>query len=179
MIHRERERAAPYTCRMDSPLGSILFLGSRSGLVSLHLEKTRYGPFPSPDREEDPSVFTEAREQLTAYFAGTLKVFGLRLAAEGTPFQNKVWRALMDIPFGETESYGALAKRIGRDGAARAVGLANGHNPIAIIVPCHRVIGADGSLTGYGGGIERKKWLLEHERRFSGSKTGRQATLNW
>lgn len=177
MIHRERERAARYFSRMDSPLGSILFLGSREGLVSLHLEKTRYGPFQSPESEEDPTVFTEARDQLAAYFAGTLKVFDLKLAAEGTPFQNTVWRALMDIPFGETESYGALAKRIGSEGAARAVGLANGHNPIAIVVPCHRVIGANGSLTGYGGGIERKKWLLEHERAFSEPKRARQASI--
>jgi len=86
---------------------------------------------------------------------------------------------LLEIPFGTTESYGALAKRIGNDGAARAVGLANGHNPIGIIIPCHRVIGANGSLTGYGGGIERKQWLLEHERRFSKQVTPLQAQLNW
>lgn len=179
MIHREREKAAPYFSRLDSPLGSILLLGNRDGLVSVHLEKTRYGPFVSPGCAENGAIFSDACEQLSAYFVGRLKAFDLRLAALGTPFQNTVWRALMDIPFGETESYGALAKRIGSEGAARAVGLANGRNPIAIIVPCHRVIGANGSLTGYGGGIERKKWLLDHERRFSEPERTKQATLRW
>ena len=101
---------------------------------------------------------------LDAYFAGDLAAIeGLATAAVGTPFQRQVWTALRDIPAGSTTSYGALAARLGQPGAARAVGLANGANPIAIVVPCHRVIGADGSLTGYGGGIARKQWLLEHE----------------
>ena len=173
---------ARYFSRMESPIGSVLFLGDEEGLVALHLEKKRYGP-EQPDRcERNDEVFAAAREQMAAYFKGALQEFDVPLAAAGTPFQRIVWRALMDIPFGETESYGALAKRIGHDGAARAVGLANGHNPIAIIVPCHRVIGSNGSLTGYGGGIARKKWLLEHERSFAKpSRTGRpiQARLDW
>ena len=158
---------ARYFSRMDSPIGSVLFLGDEDGLTALHLEKKRYGPEKPDDAERNDDAFSAAREQLGAYFKGELTEFDVPLAARGTPFQKTVWRALMEIPFGETESYGALAKRIGHDGAARAVGLANGHNPIAIVVPCHRVIGSNGSLTGYGGGIERKKWLLEHERRFS------------
>ena len=107
------------------------------------------------------------RAQLQAYFAGELRDFELPLAAEGTPFQQRVWRALCDIPYGETISYGELARRIGQPTASRAVGLANGQNPISIVVPCHRVIGANGSLTGYGGGLARKRWLLAHESKGS------------
>jgi methylated-DNA-[protein]-cysteine S-methyltransferase len=117
--------------------------------------------------KRDDAALSEARAQLQAYFAGELRGFELPLAAEGTPFQQRVWRALCDIPYGETISYGELARRIGQPAAARAVGLANGQNPIAIVVPCHRVIGANGSLTGYGGGLERKRWLLAHESRGS------------
>jgi O-6-methylguanine DNA methyltransferase len=104
-------------------------------------------------------------EEFDAYFAGELSSFDLEMNALGTPFQRSVWSQLCEIPYGETISYGELAQRLGNPNASRAVGLANGRNPIAIIVPCHRVIGADGSLTGYGGGLERKTWLLEHERR--------------
>jgi O-6-methylguanine DNA methyltransferase len=104
-----------------------------------------------------------AAEQLDQYFAGARRRFDLPLDLPGTPFQQRVWQALSEIPFGETLSYGQLAARIGKPGAARAVGLANNRNPISIIVPCHRVIGADGSLTGYGGGLDRKRWLLAHE----------------
>ncbi|HEY2249817.1 MAG TPA: methylated-DNA--[protein]-cysteine S-methyltransferase [Planctomycetaceae bacterium] len=102
-------------------------------------------------------------EQLTEYFAGRLQKFDVCLAPAGTPFQKKVWQELCRIPFGVSISYGELARRIGQPTASRAVGMANGRNPISIIIPCHRVIGANGTLTGYGGGIERKKWLLEHE----------------
>jgi methylated-DNA-[protein]-cysteine S-methyltransferase len=133
----------------------------------MYMQKQRYRP-PLPDfYVRDDAMFAEARRQLTAYFAGELSEFDLPLAPEGTDFQKIVWKALLDIPFGGTESYGSLAKRINHDGAARAVGLANGHNPIGIVIPCHRVIGANGSLTGYGGGIERKQWLLQHERRYA------------
>lgn len=105
-----------------------------------------------------------ARE-LEEYFAGTRRTFAVPLAPKGTPFQQAVWHALLDIPYGDTVSYGELAARIGRPGAVRAVGAANGANPIPVIIPCHRVIGSDGKLTGYGGGIERKQWLLAHEGR--------------
>jgi O-6-methylguanine DNA methyltransferase len=109
-------------------------------------------------------VLTQARKQLAEYFAGKRTDFDLPLSATGTEFQESVWRALQEIPYGRTVSYGKIATRIGRPAAVRAVGAANGANPIAIVIPCHRVIGADGSLTGYGGGEPRKKWLLDHER---------------
>src|SRR5262249_46745434 len=114
----------------------------------------------------DDAVFAGPRTQLTEYFGGGRAEFELPLLPEGTPFQRKVWNALCEIPYGETISYGELARRIGQPTAARAVGLANGSNPLPIVVPCHRVIGADGSLTGFGGGIERKRWLLAHEAKF-------------
>jgi methylated-DNA-[protein]-cysteine S-methyltransferase len=110
---------------------------------------------------EEP--FADVSRQLAEYFAGRRTVFDVPLAISGSPFQRRVWRALQDIPYGETISYGELARRIGVPSASRAVGVANGHNPISVIVPCHRVIGADGSLTGYGGGLERKRVLLELE----------------
>jgi methylated-DNA-[protein]-cysteine S-methyltransferase len=113
----------------------------------------------------DDGPFREARRQLDAYFAGELREFNLELAPDGSPFRQRVWRALGDIPYGATESYGALALRIGLPQAARAVGLANGRNPISIVIPCHRVIGKNGALVGYGGGLERKQWLLSHEQR--------------
>lgn len=111
----------------------------------------------------DDTELAEARAQLDEYFAGTRTDFELELAADGTLFQKKVWKALRTIPFGTTQSYGQLATKIGKPTAARAVGAANGCNPISIVVPCHRVIGADGSLTGFGGGLKRKQWLLNHE----------------
>jgi methylated-DNA-[protein]-cysteine S-methyltransferase len=107
--------------------------------------------------------FTSAVEQLEQYFAGERVEFDLALDMHGTQFQRDVWDALLTIPYGETCSYGEIAKRIGRPDRARAVGAANGSNPVSIIVPCHRVIGSDGSLTGYGGGLPRKRWLLDHE----------------
>jgi methylated-DNA-[protein]-cysteine S-methyltransferase len=113
------------------------------------------------DQADD--VLRQVEYQLTAYFAGELRDFDLPLAPVGTPFQERVWQALRDIPYGATTSYSALANRIGAPGAARAVGLANGRNPIAIIIPCHRVIGAGGTLVGYGGGLNRKRWLLDLE----------------
>src|SRR5205807_5632410 len=118
-----------------------------------------------PGWRADRGAFADVSRQLAEYFAGDRTAFNVPLAAGGTPFQRAVWEGLQDIPYGETVSYGELARRIGRPSAVRAVGLANGRNPIAVIVPCHRVIGADGTLTGYGGGIERKRLLLELETR--------------
>jgi O-6-methylguanine DNA methyltransferase len=147
---------------VESPLGPLL-LGAEDGALTLLWMS------PLPEREtggadaRDRAVLAAARDQLEAYFAGDLTAFDLPLAPVGTPFQQRVWSALVEIPFGETVSYGSLAIRLGRPGAARAVGLANGSNPISIIIPCHRVIGSDGRLTGYGGGIDRKAWLLDHE----------------
>jgi len=123
---------------------------------------------PDPEWQRDDSLFTGVFAQLRAYFAGELTGFDLPLHIGGTAFQNAVWTALADIPFGETVSYGELAGRIGRPTASRAVGAANGANPLPIVLPCHRVVGADGSLTGFGGGIETKRALLAHERRLAG-----------
>lgn len=146
-----------------SPIGELLITGDGDVLTRLYMQSQKYGCRPPADWRRDDAPFKPAREQLAAYFAGELQSFDLPLAPAGSRFQKTVWQALLDIPYGQTESYGSLARRIGFANGARAVGLANGHNPISIIIPCHRVIGADGSLTGYGGGIERKHWLLTHE----------------
>jgi methylated-DNA-[protein]-cysteine S-methyltransferase len=158
---------AAYYSEMDSPVGTLWLLGDESSLVGLYMEDQRYRPTLPVGCERSDKVFRGVKEQLKAYFSGKLRAFDVELNGQGSEFQRKVWRALCTIPFGETESYGGLAKRIGNANASRAVGLANGKNPIGIIVPCHRVIGASGSLTGYGGGLPRKQWLLEHERRFA------------
>lgn len=145
----------------NSPVGPLTLVSDGGSLVGLHFEG--WGPPAGALHKPDTVLATTAR-QLDAYFAGRLRTFDLPLAPVGTPFQNRVWSALRAIPFGETRNYGQLAKAIGKPTAMRAVGAANGRNPIAIVVPCHRVIGADGSLTGFGGGIERKKFLLSLEQ---------------
>lgn len=145
---------------MPSPVGALLLCGDDEGLEGLYLSDHRHGRVIGPAWTRRDDAFSATCEQLEAFFAGERATFDLPLAASGTPFQQTVWRALLDIPYGETESYGALAARLGRPGAARAVGLANGRNPISIVVPCHRVVGASGSLTGYGGGLEAKRALL-------------------
>jgi methylated-DNA-[protein]-cysteine S-methyltransferase len=147
----------------DSPVG-LLTLAGRNGTLS-HLRMV--GQTYEPNRAgwtRDDDAFADAVEQLAAYFAGDLTEFDLDLELAGTSFQRRVWSALRTIPYGETRSYGEIATQIGAPGASRAVGLANGHNPIGIIVPCHRVIGANGSLTGYGGGLDRKRALLALEK---------------
>lgn len=155
---------------IPSPVGELLLTAVEDGLTRLWFEEHRHGGGVKAEWQRAETVggsaaraLRAAREQLDAYFAGELTTFELPLAATGTPFQERVWAALRGIPFGHTMSYSALAARIGEPKAVRAVGSANGHNPIAIIVPCHRVIGARGDLTGFGGGMERKRWLLEHE----------------
>lgn len=164
-----RTHDAAYFSELDSPVGTLLLLGDGKALSGLYMHDQRHRPALPDGCEQNDRVFRDAREQLKAYFNGKLQRFELALAGEGSAFQRSVWKALCKIPFGETESYGGLARRIGKPNASRAVGLANGKNPIGIIVPCHRVIGANGTLTGYGGGLERKKWLLEHERRVAGA----------
>jgi methylated-DNA-[protein]-cysteine S-methyltransferase len=147
--------------RIDTPLGPLVAVAAGDGgLRSLAFDDEER-PAPAPA----PGVLADTRRQLSEYFAGERTTFELPLSAGGTPFQQRVWRALAAIPYGETVSYGELAATIGAPHAARAVGLANGRNPIPIVVPCHRVIGADGRLTGFGGGLERKRALLELERR--------------
>lgn len=149
---------------VDSPVGPLTLAG-RDGLL-MHLRMVDQTYEPSHEGwERDDRVFPEAAEQLDSYFAGERTDFDLRLDLVGTPFQLRVWDTLLTIPYGQTRSYGEIARQIGSPTAFRAVGLANGHNPIGIIVPCHRVIGANGSLTGYGGGLDRKRALLELEKR--------------
>lgn len=151
---------------VPSPIGELLLTGDDTGLTRLYMETRRHGPHEvAPEWIRDDALFRAAAEQLDEYFAGERTEFDLALNPSGTPFQLKVWDALRTIPYGEVRSYGEIAEQIGKPGAARAVGLANGRNPISIIVPCHRVIGASGALTGYGGGIERKQALLELESR--------------
>ncbi len=147
---------------VDSPLGPLLLAAEDGALTLLWMSPLPEHGAAAADRR-DRAVLGAAEEQLDAYFAGDLTAFDLPLAPSGTPFQQRVWAALVEIPFGETTSYGVLAERLERPNAARAVGVANGRNPISIIIPCHRVIGSDGRLTGYGGGIDRKAWLLDHE----------------
>lgn len=148
---------------MDSPVGLLTLAGVDGRLQHLRMEDQTYEPS-RVGWEVDDSAFPEAVEQLTAYFAGTLTEFDLDLHLDGTPFQRRVWEALLTIPYGQTRTYGEIALQVGSPTAFRAVGLANGHNPIGIIVPCHRVIGANGSLTGYGGGLNRKRLLLDMEK---------------
>lgn len=150
---------------IDSPVGRLRLVGSDAGLAGVLWEKQ--DPAESGftlDREElRHPVLVQAAKELREYFAGARREFSVRLDFTGTEFQNKVWRALRSIPFGETRSYGELAAQIGAPKASRAVGAANGRNPIPIILPCHRVIGSSGSLTGFGGGLPMKKQLLAHE----------------
>jgi methylated-DNA-[protein]-cysteine S-methyltransferase len=148
---------------VDSPIGALALAGRGRALTNLRMLNQTYEPDRS-DWVRDDWAFSDAVDQLEAYFAGKRTDFDVELNLVGSEFQRRVWQALLTIPYGETRSYGQVAEQIGAAGAARAVGLANGHNPIAIIVPCHRVIGANGSLTGYGGGLDRKRSLLEMEK---------------
>jgi methylated-DNA-[protein]-cysteine S-methyltransferase len=149
---------------LSSPLGDLLLTGDEIGLTGLYLPTGKHArTAPEPSWQRDERAFAAAREQLAEYFAGTRTSFELPLHPSGTQVQLTVWAALQEIAYGRTATYGQQAAAIGKPAAARAVGLANGRNPISIVVPCHRVLGADGSLTGYGGGLDAKRWLLEHE----------------
>lgn len=156
--------------QMNSPLGIISLCGTERGLAGIFMESHRHGPEDVQRHgwQRDDALFAEVRAQLEEYFDGRRTVFSVgidRDALGGTTFQRRVWKALEEIPYGVTISYGELARRINQPTAVRAVGLANGRNPLSIIVPCHRVIGSDGKLTGYGGGMDRKRWLLNLESR--------------
>ena len=152
---------------LDSPVGCLLLAGDADGLMLISFPCGRRPREPSACWTRDDRVLAEPIAQLRSYFAGELREFSLPLRAQGTPFQNRVWSALQAVPFGATTSYGELARRIGQPSAARAVGAANGANPLPIVVPCHRVIGGDHSLTGFGGGLATKRLLLAHEARYS------------
>ena len=151
--------------QIESPLGPLLLVADEAGLRQILFVNGRHAAQPESSWKEDSELFREAIRQLQTYFAGELEKFDLQLAPEGTPFQLEVWRNLCEIPYGATVSYGELAIRIGNPKACRAVGLANGSNPIPVVIPCHRVIGSNGKLTGYGGGLPIKEKLLALERR--------------
>lgn len=157
---------------LPSPVGELLALADGRGLCGLHLQEGPSGRGLDPSWRRRPAAFTGLRRQLGEYFAGERSRFDLELSLGGSAWQARVWHALREIPYGETRSYGELAERLGRPRAARAVGSANGANPIAIVIGCHRLIGSDGSLTGYAGGVDRKRALLELEQ---GSVSGRRA----
>jgi methylated-DNA-[protein]-cysteine S-methyltransferase len=149
---------------VESPIGDLLLMGDGSALTGLHMHAAGEGAAAAdPAWEHDPGAFAEVEAQLRAYFDGERTEFDLELAPSGTDFQLDVWRALVEVPYGETASYGEIARRVGRPTGFRAVGAANGQNPIAVIIPCHRIIGSGGSLTGYGGGLDRKRLLLDLE----------------
>jgi methylated-DNA-[protein]-cysteine S-methyltransferase len=151
---------------VDSPCGPLTLVAEGDALCGLYMDLQRHRPHDSAlgDPEPGAPIFERAETELKEYFAGQRREFDVPLTFAGTPFQRLVWAALREIPYGETMSYGELAERLGKPSAARAVGLANGKNPIGIIVPCHRVVGSNGSLTGYGGGLDRKRYLLDFEQ---------------
>jgi methylated-DNA-[protein]-cysteine S-methyltransferase len=153
-----------YWTTTATPIGELTLLGDGEHLSALYLDGQRHRPPHDPGLVRDDAALAAAVEQLHEYFAGHRTAFDLPLRfAAGTDFQRTVWHALLDIPYGTTTTYAALAAAIGRPSATRAVGLANGKNAVSIVVPCHRVVGHDGSLTGYGGGLDRKRWLLDLE----------------
>jgi methylated-DNA-[protein]-cysteine S-methyltransferase len=165
----------------ESPLGPLLLMSDGTSLTGLHTDSDKHRPAIQADwiRDDGVAPFPQTIAQLRAYFDGGLAEFDLPLAPRGTEFQMTVWRELRNIPFGETISYAELARRIGRPTASRAVGHSNARNPISIIVPCHRVIGADNSLTGYAGGLDRKRMLLAHEAENAGTRwEGRPTSLD-
>jgi methylated-DNA-[protein]-cysteine S-methyltransferase len=149
---------------LDSPLGALLLCGDGRALQGLYMQDGRKPATVLPGWRREPAAFAAASAQLGEYFAGRRQDFDLRLEPSGSPFQLQVWGALRRIGYGETLSYGELARRIGRPSAPRAVGAANGSNPLSVVIPCHRLVGSDGAMTGYAGGVEGKRWLLELER---------------
>ncbi len=156
----------------NSPIGLIEISGTENSITSLYFIDQEF----NPDLKSN-SYLDKCVEQLDVYFNGKRKIFELNLQPEGSVFQKKVWEELLKVPFGETRSYMEITKLIGDTKAIRAVANANGQNKISIIIPCHRVIGSDGSLTGYGGGLWRKKWLLDHEQKFSNTEKQLELTL--
>ncbi|KAA2254505.1 methylated-DNA--[protein]-cysteine S-methyltransferase [Solihabitans fulvus] len=171
---RDRETATGHRSHtvLDSPVGPLTAVAVDGVLAGLYMHEQRHRPPAETFGVPDDEPFGAVADQLADYFAGRRTEFDLPMTFLGTPFQRRVWTALLDIPYGETVSYGELAERIGSPTAARAVGLANGKNPISLIVPCHRVVGANGDLTGYGGGIDRKRQLLAFERGAEDAPTG-------
>jgi methylated-DNA-[protein]-cysteine S-methyltransferase len=162
---------------LDTPVGSLRIAGDEAGLRRIQFSTELEAGVPASGWRRDAAAFPEARRQLQAYFAGELRRFDLLLAPVGTEFQLRIWTALQAIPYGQTVSYGELARAVGRAGAARAVGAANGANPIPVVIPCHRVIGSTGKLTGFGGGLPIKAALLDLEQRGAGRGVPTQSRL--
>lgn len=152
-----------YYCEFSSPLGELLLVSDGESLTGVYFEDHRRGPARDQHWRRALAPFKQVQDELAAYFAGELPAFSVPLAPRGTDFQREVWTELRRISPGKTLTYAELAARVGRPKAIRAVGAANARNPISIIVPCHRVVGSNGTLTGYAGGLERKEWLLRHE----------------
>ena len=153
-----------YWTTFESPIGELFLAGDEDAVSALYMERQRHRPPRDPASIRDDARFARPIAELREYFDGSRTAFDVGVKFDrGTEFQRQVWNGLLEIPYGETWSYGELAEHIGHPGEARAVGAANGRNPVSLIVPCHRVIGADGSLTGYGGGLDRKRWLLDLE----------------
>ncbi len=170
-------RAITLTTTVDSPVGPLTLTSNEGRLTGLHMVGQAHAPTDRTGWAKDAATFRDIADQLAAYFAGELTEFNVDLDLAGTEIQRRVWGALCQIPYGETWSYSQLAGKIGSSRACRAVGLANGRNPVAIIVPCHRVIGANGSLVGYGGGLDRKALLLDHERTVRSAAAGIVSSL--
>lgn len=164
MIPTQRSDMIPPQRIVPSPLGSIVLVASDTGLRSLHFCDQPRAPTPASGH----AILDRAAAEVAAYFAGELREFSVPLEPQGTEFQLRVWKLLAEVGYAETRSYVDLARGIGQPSAARAVGSANARNPLALILPCHRIIATSGALTGYAGGLERKRWLLEHERRVAG-----------
>jgi methylated-DNA-[protein]-cysteine S-methyltransferase len=173
-MEKQLMNAIKLTCSMPSPLGNMLLVADASGeaLGGIYLEQQKYFPDDTSGWNESNGlpVFRKAIAQLQEYFAGARTVFDLPLAAEGTPFQRDVWTAIGAVPFGATITYGELARRIGRPSAVRAAGAATGRNPLTIVIPCHRIVGSSGALTGYAGGLDRKRALLTLEARHANDR---------
>ena len=163
-----------YYSYLESPIQQLTLTSDGESLIGLRMIEHRHAPEMTSDWKLDDQAkpFAKAKQQLAAYFRSELTEFDLPLAIPGTPFQQNVWQELMRIPYGATISYGEMARRIGNPNGSRAVGAANGRNPISIIIPCHRLIGSTGKLTDYGGGLERKAWLLAHESHYRFNQAG-------
>jgi methylated-DNA-[protein]-cysteine S-methyltransferase len=157
-----RQPVGLFLCQMETEIGGLRIFGDAMEITAVEFADGQAAP---AETAAVPDVLLECRQQIEEYFAGRRRHFSLPLSTAGTAFQRQVWRQLQAIPFGQIRSYGWLAREIGRPRSARAVGAANHANPLAIVVPCHRVVGADGQLVGYGGGLWRKEWLLAHEKR--------------
>lgn len=171
---------APIYALVPSPIGQLVLVGDGEAITGLYMSPQRHAPEAAAHWRRDPAPFRGLTDQLGAYFAGELTNFDVTVRPVGTAFRQRVWVALAGIPYGETRTYGELARQLGSPGAARAVGLANGRNPVSIVVPCHRVVGSGGALTGYGGGLDRKRHLLDLERRVvGGDAPGRQGPEGW